>query len=91
MHPEELDLGPQPLATILAVHGLKPTDLVRASEEQLTHKMVARALKGRRLTRNTAEKVRRALISALRGTESNARPQAQAPRLELADLFNYRP
>jgi hypothetical protein len=43
------------------------------------------------LTRNTAEKVLRALLSALRGTESNARPQAQAPKLELADLFNYRP
>ncbi|MEY2785860.1 MAG: hypothetical protein RL277_2072 [Planctomycetota bacterium] len=87
----ERDLGPQPLAALLERHQLRPTDLVQASGEQLTHKMVARALKGRRLTRNTAEKVLRALLSALRGTESNARPQAQAPKLELADLFNYRP
>ncbi len=87
----ERDLGPQPLGALLERHQLRPTDLVQASGEQLTHKMVARALKGRRLTRNTAEKVLRALLSALRGTESNARPQAQAPKLELADLFNYRP
>jgi len=55
------DLGPQPLLGILAKHGLSATDLVRASDEQLTHKMVARAVQGRRLTANTMGKVVRAL------------------------------
>ena len=44
------DLGVQPLAALMEKHGLKPTDLVGASTEQLTHKRVARACKGRRLT-----------------------------------------
>lgn len=57
----ERDLGPQPLLEILAKHGLTATDLVRASEEQLTHKMVARAVRGRRLTANAMGKVVRAL------------------------------
>jgi aspartokinase len=82
----ERDLGPQPLGALLERHQLRPTDLVRASGEQLTHKMVARALKGRRLTRHTAEKVLRAVQAALR----TAQPEAEAQPLELSDLFNYR-
>jgi len=55
------ELGPQPILDVLAKHGLSATDLVDASGEQLTHKMVARAIKGRRLTANTMGKVVRAL------------------------------
>ena len=58
------DLGPQPLGALLARHGLRPHDLVAASTEQLTHKMVARAVKGRRLTPNTMAKVLAALNTA---------------------------
>jgi len=58
---EERDLGPQPILEVLARHGLSATDLVEASGEQLTHKMVARAVKGRRLTANAMGKVVRAL------------------------------
>ena len=54
------DLGEQPLARLMAERGLFPRDLVAASDEQITHKMVARAMKGRRLTANTMGKVRRA-------------------------------
>jgi hypothetical protein len=79
MHEETRDLGPQPLATLLARHELSPTDLVEASGEQLTHKMVARAVKGRRLTGNAMGKVLRALNHA-----------AQAS-YDLPDLFNYKP
>ena len=46
----ERNLGEQPIAQVMAAHDLKAHDLVQASTEQLTHKMVARACKGRRLT-----------------------------------------
>jgi len=54
------DLGEQPLARLMHERGLKPHDLVAASPDQLTHKMVTRAMKGRRLTANTMAKVVRA-------------------------------
>jgi hypothetical protein len=73
------DHGPQPLAALLARHELSPTDLVEASTEQLTHKMVARATKGRQLTGNTMGKVLRALNTAAQST------------YDLPDLFNYKP
>ena len=57
----ERNLGEQPIAGVLAAHGLKAQDLVAASTDGLTHKMVARACKGRWLTPNTQGKVRRAL------------------------------
>ena len=55
------NLGVQPIADVLDSLNLKPNDLVQASDEQLTHKMVARAVKGRRLTDRTRKKVIRAL------------------------------
>jgi hypothetical protein len=54
------DLGEQPLARLMAAHGIAPHDLVAASSEQLTHKMVTHAMKGRRLTPNAMRKVERA-------------------------------
>jgi len=60
----ERDLGPQPIAMLLTEHGLKAHDLVAASTEQITHKMVARACKGRRLTSNVQQKILRALSKA---------------------------
>jgi hypothetical protein len=73
----ELDLGPQPIAAILAKYNLKPHDLVAASTRQLTHKMVSRAAKGRRLTLNTQTKV------------LNALNLAAGKNYSLRDLFNY--
>jgi hypothetical protein len=73
----ERDLGPQPIAAILAKYNLKPHDLVAASTQQLTHKMVSRAAKGRRLTINAQTKVLNALNAA---TSKN---------YSLKDLFNY--
>jgi hypothetical protein len=61
---EKRDLGVQPIGQVLEELGLKAHDLVAASTEQLTHKMVSRAVKGRRLTKNTREKVIRALNAA---------------------------
>jgi len=79
MEPENIErnLGEQPLAKIMAEHGLKAHDLVAASDAQLTHKMVARASKGRRLTRHVQMKVLGALNKAA-GTA-----------YKLAELFNY--
>lgn len=73
------DLGEQPLARRMAARGLRPRDLVAASEEQLTHKMVTRAMKGRRLTANTMGKVRRAW--------NRATGSAHAA----SELFDYEP
>ena len=74
----ERDLGEQPLARIMIERGLKAHDLVAASPEQITHKMVARACKGRRLTPNAQVKILRALNAAAGGNYS------------ADDLFNYR-
>jgi hypothetical protein len=71
------DLGPQPITEVMAQLGLRSHDLVAASGEQLTHKMVSRACKGRRLTPNTQSKILRAINAATGGSYS--------PR----DLFNY--
>ncbi|PCJ51596.1 MAG: hypothetical protein COA70_14005 [Planctomycetota bacterium] len=61
----ERNLGPQPLIQIMAEHSLNAQSLVAASPTQLTHKMVSRACKGRRLTKNTKGKVRAALQAAI--------------------------
>ena len=60
----ERNLGPQPIGDLLTKLELTPHALVEASTEQLTHKMVSRAVKGRRLTQNTKAKVIRALNAA---------------------------
>lgn len=61
---EERNLGEQPICQVMASLNLTPNDLVKASTDQLTHKMVARATRGRRLTTNTKSKVIRALEAA---------------------------
>ncbi len=60
----ERNLGAQPIARIMVDHGLKARDLVAISTQQLTHKMVSRACKGRRLTPKAQSKVREALNEA---------------------------
>jgi hypothetical protein len=73
----ERDLGEQPIAALLAELGLKSHDLVAASTEQITHKMVARACKGRRLTPNVQRKI------------LNALNRATGSAYTLPQLFNY--
>ena len=73
----ERDLGEQPLAKIMAEHEFKPHDLVSNSTEQVTHKMVARAAKGRRLNL----KIQYRLLNALN--------KAANKQYILEDLFNY--
>ena len=73
----ERNLGTQPIAEIMERHGLSAHDLVVASEVPMTHKMVARAVKGRRLTRNTQTIV------------CNALNRATSSSYSISDLFNY--
>ena len=60
----ERNLGEQPIARIMLEHDLKAQNLVAASTEHITHKMVSRACKGRRLTPNVQSKIRNALNKA---------------------------
>ena len=71
------DLGEQPISKIMALHGLKAHDLVACSTEQITHKMVTRAVKGRRLTPSVQSKI------------FNALNKASKKNYLLKDLFNY--
>lgn len=70
-------MGEQPIAKIMSEFDLKPNDLVSNSTEQISHKMVSRAVKGRRLTLHVQVKILHALNSA---TKRN---------YILKDLFNY--
>ncbi|HTF88783.1 MAG TPA: hypothetical protein VK843_10270 [Planctomycetota bacterium] len=78
--PEALghDLGQQPIARLMIDLGLSPHDLVAASTEQITHKMVQRACKGRRLTSHVQVKILNALNVRTAGS------------YVLTDLFTYR-
>jgi hypothetical protein len=73
----ERNLGEQPIAQIMREHNLKPHDLVAISSVDMTHKMVSRACKGRRLTLNTQSKV----LAALN--------RATGRHYSLRDLFHY--
>jgi len=73
----ERDFGEQPIAKIMLEYGLKPNDLVRNSTGQISHKMIARAAKGRRLTPHVQLKI------------LNALNEAAEKNYSLKDLFNY--
>ena len=75
----ERNLGPQPLAARMEAAGLSAHDLVAASATPITHKLVARAAKGRRLTRHSAELV----LAAFN--------RAAGASCALPDLFSYAP
>jgi hypothetical protein len=72
------DLGVQPLDALMIKHGLTNHGLVAVSTEQLSHKVVQKARKGRRLTPKAKTKILNALHHAL-------------PEQKFAhrDLFNY--
>lgn len=72
------DLGIQPIAGILTERDLKSHDLVEASTEHITHKMVIRACKGRRLTTRVQKKI----VNALNRISDQS--------FTVGDLFNYR-
>jgi len=75
---ENMELGLQPLDAIMTRLGLANADLVKASAEQLTHKVVQKGRKGRRLTQNARQKI----LTALNAVSAQE-------KFELRDLFDY--
>lgn len=75
--PEERNLGSQPIAELLDRLHLSPHDLVAASPNQITHKLIQRAIKGRWQTRHS----RRLVLQALQA--------ASGRTFVLTELFNY--
>ncbi len=71
-------LGIQPLDGIMARLGISNSDLVSISTEQLSHKVVQKGRKGRRLTPNIQHKILNAL-RALKPEDNYA----------IKDIFNY--
>lgn len=73
-----MEKGTQPLDTLMEKLGLKNHDLVGKSSEQLSHKVVAKGRKGRRLTLNAQMKI----LNALNACQTEK-------KFGLNDLFNY--
>ncbi|MEX2580691.1 MAG: hypothetical protein WD342_16660 [Verrucomicrobiales bacterium] len=76
------DHGSQPLDRLLDELRLTNHALVGASSEQLTHKQVQKARKGREVTANIQRKIVAALEAAAGGDKG---------RFKREDLFNYGP
>jgi len=74
----ENQLGVQPLDAVMTSLELTNADLVAASTEQLTFKMVQKSRKGRRITPNIQNKILHAIQNAKLGQH-----------FRLADLFTY--
>jgi len=73
------NLGQQPLAEIMETKGLSNHEVVAASPTPISHKMVARAAKGRMLTPHSQNLILEALNAACKSNYT------------LHDLFNYGP
>ena len=73
-----MEAGPQPLDELMEGAGMRNHDLVAASADGLTHKQVAKARRGRKLTLRLQSK----LLSAWNTARGEGR--------ELGELFNYR-
>lgn len=98
------DLGLQPLDSILDEIGLNNHQLVALSTEQLTHKQVQKARKGKRISANIQRKILRALnarpallVPVLAEEEENdekesgdVNQQNQNKTYELKEVFTYR-
>ena len=75
----DMECGVQPLDRILRERGVENHALVEASGEGLTHKVVQKGRKGRRLTPNSQGKIVRVLN----------RVSPNEPPWRAADLFTY--
>jgi len=73
----ERNLGEQPIARLMTERGLKAHDVVAASRVPISHKMVTRACKGRRLTSHSQLRIQEALNKAI------------SANYTMKDLFNY--
>lgn len=75
-----MNAGLQPLDAIMERQGWTNHDLVVRSVEELTHKVVQKGRKGRRLTRRAQQKI---LLAVNRAA-------AEGTQYTLEELFNYR-
>jgi len=85
---DERDLGLQPLDKMMNEWGIDNHQLVEVSTEQLTHKQVQKARKGRRLTLKMMQKVTRAFNVAIWAQLSDEQKEAYYEYMH-RDLFNY--
>lgn len=74
---KQRNLGEQPITKVMEKHNLKPHDIVIAATEQITHKMITRAAKGRKLTAHVKLKILNALNNSTKRD------------YKILDLFNY--
>jgi hypothetical protein len=82
------DHGTQPLDGLLDRWNLTNHELVEVSEEQLNHKQVQKARKGRQLTLHLMQKLTRALNETIVAKLDKERVAAFVPYLH-KQLFNY--
>lgn len=82
------DHGPQPLDCLLDRWQITNHELVEISTEQLNHKQVQKARKGRQLTLHLMQKLMRALNAAIVEKLPKERQPTFVPYLH-KHLFNY--
>lgn len=80
--------GDQPLDTLMTQWAITNHDLVRSSEEQLNHKQVQKARKGRQLTLHMRMKITRTLNDAILARLPEAKRPEFHPYLH-HQLFSY--
>ncbi len=92
------NFGPQPLEEVMRRFNLTAAQLVEASTEQLSFKMIQKGRKGRRLTPNVQKKILNALRKVLAvtaavdnktGAPASPSNSQTTPPLTLKDIFNY--
>lgn len=82
------DHGPQPFDGLMVRWNLTNHELVEVSTEQLNHKQVQKARKGRQLTLHLMQKLTRALNETAYGRLPKESKEAFVPYLH-KHLFNY--
>jgi hypothetical protein len=88
MHDETRDHGPQPLDILMTRWNITNHQLVATSAEQLNHKQVQRARKGRQLTLHLMQKLTRTLNDAVTASLPKEERPNFVPYLH-KHLFNY--
>ncbi len=79
------DYGAQPLDNLMVEHNLSNSDVVGASLQPVTHKMINKARRGRRLSRKVQIKVLDAFNQAI----TKIQHVEETPCFTFQDLFNY--
>ncbi len=78
-----IENGVQPIDALMTNLEMANNDVVTACDEQLTHKIVMKARRGRRLSRKMQLKVLKAFNTALNNIDTEQQHKTRA------ELFNY--